>query len=1590
MTDNKELYSSMPLLLYHEVGGIETEYPTDTAQIRLVSYQYTAERMGGAPNITASFFHTASIENEMWNNRVYTYFRREKYYLKNIPSITKDNTNVLTKHDVTFVSERFVLDNILFYDVVDKDGADGKYVSNSTTFNFYGGVHELIDRLNAAMKFAGVDYTIVPDEDFSGIEEKLVTADNAYLSSVIQEFYNTFEIPYYFDGKIIHVGYYEDVVGVDDKEKIFEYGASNALLSISKSTNDTKVITRCTGIGSEENIHYFYPNPTELGTVHFDDPNVEVVNVFRFNALENGDVFKYITNESNIKFPYTIKTVQQKYEVVNGLEKDPFLNVFFQGKNETLHVSCEKRNGKNPFSFKLIRLEGTPNSTAETSLTSLKEEAVLSEVNDSRYNGEVFACDTDADHFYKLVISSARNGGIAQNTSDYDNGEIGIRYVNQGTGLDREYPEVHLYSLTNKKTNGWYLDRQSFNEPQYCQLSHYGMRYNGTLPEHGENGKVHIEFKLFVDKVLPFQTNLMPSVFRASDAKERFYNAINKTYEKEDGTTYTFDTPYNDYNRKEHLEKFEDIKPTIVGMVNSEGKRIDEFIEFAFDEDDNDKRNADSEEYEHPYFFAKLRKLDGDYGFNLFDQASENGEMTISMTSGNCGACNFVIGVTEDNKNPVQVNDDGTLKRDSKGRVVITGTPQDRQNDTRNNEVWIALKKDESTYGVLMPNATHNYKPTAATNDKDGDKFVIVNIALPEAYILAAEKRLEDEIIKFMWENNGQAFDFTIKLSRVYLANNVDLLKTLTENALLKVAYPNKETTWDLYVSNFTYKVDANSPLPEITVTVSKKLGAGSNSIQTAISKVERNITERLNAMPSDAENKAWFVNKHSAETVGGDKTFVNKVVFDKGAEFGEYQENESGASIHTNDEGQWVQEIDYLNVRKKLTYTQVEILHAQHLGGAQITSSASCRIDLVENKYDESGKLTHFRCYFKKVGNEGIVIKNLWEIGDQAYSEKFDSYKVTSSNDTSRMAWWRKVILTSNDIDNIGDSYVTDGEETINAQDYHFIDVSALDDSENCADGLTQYLPSKGDSVILLGNRNPNADPSRTNAIVQSACGDGAPYYKQFKGIVDFVLPEPNTLLSPEKNRLTGVLSIEEGSMGARHLTDLPDTVLEAVKVGGENLLLNTAFTGSYTSKQMGSSTDLESSTEVFSQAFEHWSGNIYERLENPNNPNAYNAKIGMLSQDVTLAKGDEHILSFNIQGSAQVLYDHEVVANITSPIMKRHNVSLVGNGLLSTISFMGQGDCIVGEIKLERGNIPTDWIPSKKDNDRAFGEIAAMNYISDAIREGKTDILGGLVLTSLINVGKYRNKKMESVTAGLSGIYNDDDDVAFWGGGTLENAINAVQLFKNNPLYVPTEEELSNIANSVITHGGRAILNDVVARGTIYADKGVFRGDVSANNVISRGAIRNDMTVITPENIKYYLKENGALTEIDFDKTGYAIRLEGDFGITPSLVLRLPNISVEKSLEENDKVRSMVSKKIVVYNFATCDDGAQSLPIRLFYLGGDEYSLAETSKEIAGKTIISIDGAISVYATGSSQSQTWRDYIQYTISSKQISNKF
>lgn len=816
-------------------------FPSLNNPVVIHDFQFTAKRMGAAPTITASFYYPTCLDKE-WTYKVFAVFGGERYFIKQIPTSGIANTEGMYQHSIELVSERVLLDNVYFYDVVNSEVGADKPVSNSSKFSFFGDINEFAKRINESLKYRNLDYTVVVDDGITSAAYT-VAFDNKVISEVLQEVYNVYNLPYYFDGKTIHIGYTNNAI-----TETFRYGVDDALLSINKENANYKVVTAVSGSGSEDNIPYYYPN-------------------------------------------------------------------------------------------------------------------------------------------------------------DYES---------------KEEVEAH---------GGTWINPSS---------------------------------------------TLQPPIYRESLGKERFYQAKNYVYPIPGSyETYTFDNLYEEGRPKEHIIDFSDIKPTITGIKNALGYGIDTFLEFAYDAEDNDEVDEEGN-YLHPYFFAKLRKFDGSNGFNLFDHAIDEAQMTISMTSGSCGSCEFIIGVGEDTqKNLVQVDGAGNLVRDENGNVrcgrdgMPVEEPQDRQNDTMNYEVWIALKKDVNTFGVVMPNATNKYRPSVT------DTFVILHIDLPKAYVLAAEERLKESLIAYMADNNSEKFNFSIAFSRIYFAEHPEVLALLNENARVQLEYNGDYI--ELYVSSFSYTMSKDTPLPEIKVELADTLTISQNALQTAINDLKGSGFGGIGVGASGDILKlglAYFLRKDMNDRTRG------KLSSDVGFEVGRYVSGASGATMFLDKQtGKTTAEMDKLYVRVKAYFETLEIVNVNSVGGKQIISPAgSMKCVKVENDSTKS----YYRCYVLSE-QDGEKIENRFHVGDQVYSQMFNA-KPGVSNKVSNHYWWRLCV-------GVGEDY---------------IDISKTDcDSDSDA-------PAVGDIMCQRGNRN---DVDRQNFIEISSVDAYSPNITLFQGVNSYSLVDKDII---------------------------------------------------------------------------------------------------------------------------------------------------------------------------------------------------------------------------------------------------------------------------------------------------------------------------------------------------------------------------------------------------------------------------------------------------------------------------------------------
>ena len=169
-----------------------------------------------------------------------------------------------------------------------------------------------------------------------------------------------------------------------------------------------------------------------------------------------------------------------------------------------------------------------------------------------------------------------------------------------------------------------------------------------------------------------------------------------------------------------------------------------------------------------------------------------------------------------------------------------------------------------------------------------------------------------------------------------------------------------------------------------------------------------------------------------------------------------------SGFGIYKDVHGNSCAEVDILNVRKKATFSEVNVKKFVFTSGDQGFTSAGAKLAIVRPINNA------FRCYFLADDGEKRIM-NDWHIGDQAMCKTFNLTSQTSHGEANRY-YWRLV--------------VNKGEETINDKLYHYIDLSDIRGSftltingdnytcVGCDTSLNNDVPKAEDSIIQLGSQ--------------------------------------------------------------------------------------------------------------------------------------------------------------------------------------------------------------------------------------------------------------------------------------------------------------------------------------------------------------------------------------------------------------------------------------------------------------------------------------------------------------------------------------
>lgn len=717
-----------------------------------------------------------------------------------------------------------------------------------------------------------------------------------------------------------------------------------------------------------------------------------------------------------------------------------------------------------------------------------------------------------------------------------------------------------------------------------------------------------------------------------------------------------------------------------------------------------------------------------------------------------------------------------------------------------------------------------------------GDTYILTNIRMPDEYYPIAEEQYKQAVDSFLTEYSKDISIYSGDTDYIHVDKNSVPL-SLGQRVRLEDAQYFEDGYIDTRITRIERKL---GNLSEASIDCSSAVSTSwKSSVDSTLNNLEYTLAQELaqtfirllkmgdTEAPSDytafssLRSRNEFISKRNPDAANELITFLKGLLIGK---------NGSGITVLEDGTSQAV--VDRLYVKIKAVFDELEVKKKTHVGGEQILSPAGMKCVRVE-ELDES-----YRCFFLSEV-DGITINNEFTVGTFALSQEFNIKEGTSHNVSNRY-YWREVTGVGSD----------------------YIDLSKTNADKD------SDIPVAGDDIIGLGHLT---DITRQAAIILSSVNETSPSIIFYQGINSFSLAGKEVIgLGFDKSTghayinvygdayigakdestyirytqkggvdIKGMFHIEQGSTGWRNMEGLPDEIqaaadlaqeakdaIDNAAVGSVNLLRNSGFTGDYETEDLSAATELSADTELFSKQLEYWTG-VATVSADSDAGSGYSAAIGSLSQSVSLIKGESYVISYKAKGTSVSVScgSFSVSQPLTSSYQRyTHKITFNGSGI-----FLISGTATVCDLQLERGTIATDWKPSILDNDKATAGFQSINYIASAIKDGSVDILGGLILANMIQLGNYKNGKLQKVTAGVSGIYNDDDDVAFWAGGKLEQAILTVMRFRNNPDYQPTDAEWANMANFVATHGG-----DVFLRGYIYALGGKFRGEVNAESGI------------------------------------------------------------------------------------------------------------------------------------------------------------
>ena len=294
----------------------------------------------------------------------------------------------------------------------------------------------------------------------------------------------------------------------------------------------------------------------------------------------------------------------------------------------------------------------------------------------------------------------------------------------------------------------------------------------------------------------------------------------------ETGKSYIESKNISAYGVREYTQLFEDIYPSIAGVELPGIGRIDELV----------SAEKITEETETSGSFKVTIK---NIGFNIKDYLTSE-TATISIRSGNLTGYEF--------------------------------------------EIVEVIQLENGNYEITLNKSTRdNFQvPNAGQNLSTGDRFILLNITMPDKYVKYAEDKLLNAATSYLAEHDHVTYTYDIGVDEIYMARNGNLHDLIREGMRLPLYDADFGTDYSIIIQSLSIKEGGVIPVYEISLS-DKPIASTIDKIWDAIDNVrnEGSVSKGgyvIGGGLSPEELNKKYLRKDVNDTAHGEIIFDKKI----------------------------------------------------------------------------------------------------------------------------------------------------------------------------------------------------------------------------------------------------------------------------------------------------------------------------------------------------------------------------------------------------------------------------------------------------------------------------------------------------------------------------------------------------------------------------------------------------------------------------------------------------------------------------------------------------------------------------------------